>query len=124
MLLKIFKPGLLKSIFFFFFLTFGAKDVFSQWKYASADNIRDEINIMYDVVYERELTKEEKKSSHYKTEHSVTFNKNKLLLREFPHRNSSDRYVLLDYENKNAYSCSSSSNSKTALKSAFKKPKK
>ncbi len=111
-----------ENLFFCFYLTF----IFSlnaQWKTEKANKIYNEITISYDVIYEKELTAEQKKDPYLITDISVTFNKNKLIKRRFYNDLKLNRYLLLDYENLQMYSCTVSKTYKSAISSEFRNPK-
>ncbi|WP_418264287.1 TlpA family protein disulfide reductase [Flavobacterium faecale] len=110
-----------------FFLTllslFFINSCFSQWKTAEADKIRNDIIITYEVIYENELTPEQKKSNDYLSEIVLSFNKYKLLERVYRGTNPSNDYKLYDYNELKVYNCHISNYGKTALYSNFKEPK-
>jgi hypothetical protein len=56
------KPFLSKSYILVSILTLIASNCFSQWKTAEANNIKTDGVISYEVIYEKELTFEEKKN--------------------------------------------------------------
>lgn len=111
-------------LFFTCIILFSSFTVNSQWKYDSTEKIKDEINIIYEVIYERELTPEEKQSTHFISEFSIVFNNNMLIERRFPNLRSSDSYTLIDYNREKIYFCNMSSGDKIAIVQNFKEPKK
>ncbi len=97
----------------------------AQWIYPELDKLKTDVIISYDVIYERSLTPEEKKSLSYFNDISIAFNKEGLLKeKRFYSDISINHFILLDYKKENAYSCSISGEKKTSIKSDFKLPKK
>lgn len=97
---------------------------FSQWKTSVADNIRNDVVISYEVVYENELSEEQKKSSEFLSEIIVTFNKDKLIERKLGHSSRiSNNYTLCDYNNLKSYTCFASPQIKNAMQFDFEDPK-
>lgn len=94
----------------------------AQWKYESIKNIKEDVIIFYDVVYEKELTKNQKKSKNYIKEFVITFNKNKLLEKRLGEDLNFSKYFLLDYEKELVYSYSDYDKSKKAIVKNFKLP--
>ena len=97
---------------------------FSQWKYSSADDIKNDVVINYEVIYDRELTAQEKQSAAFITDISVTFNKNKLIKRVFRNVKVVENYTLLDYNKKKGYRCSIYKKEKKAVVFNFTQPAK
>lgn len=96
---------------------------FSQWKTAEANNIKDDIVITYEVIYDRELSAQEKNSSEFLSEIVIAFNKDIVIERRFGDKlKPFNNFGFLDYENKKGYNCSISTNSKSALEYNFKNP--
>lgn len=102
---------------------FFINNCFSQWKTAEANKIRNDIIISYEVIYENELTPEQKNSNDYLREIVLTFNKDKMLERVYRGTNPSNDYKLFDYNELKVYYCHISNYGKTALYSNFKEPK-
>ncbi|MCH3881329.1 MULTISPECIES: peroxiredoxin family protein [Tenacibaculum] len=94
----------------------------AQWKYESVKNIKDDVIIFYDVVYEKELTEKQKKSTSFIKELVITFNKNKLLEKRLGENLNLSKYLLLDYSEEKAYSYSDYSKRKKAVIKDFKLP--
>ncbi|MEL1241237.1 TlpA family protein disulfide reductase [Flavobacterium flavipallidum] len=96
---------------------------FSQWKTVEANNIKDDIIITYEVIYDRELSLQEKNSAEFLSEIVIAFNKNTVIERRFGDKlKPFNNFGFLDYENKKGYNCSISTNSKNALSYDFKNP--
>lgn len=112
-----------KSALVIIVLLISINTIQAQWKYNSLSNIKDDVIISYDVVYERELTEKEKKSSSFIREIITTFNKNKLINRIFYNSIKTQRYSLYDYKLKKYYNCSVRGESKSAIEYNFKEPK-
>ena len=95
----------------------------AQWKTEKANKIYNEITISYDVFYEEELTAEQKKDPYLINDISVTFNKNKMVKRSFYNDVKINRYILLDYENLEMFSCTVVKSYKSAISYDFREPK-
>ena len=113
----------MKKIVITFFLLLLTTNLVSQWKYPEAENIKNDVVITYDVVYERELSDKLKKHPYYKKEIIVAFNKGKILEKSISNRFDYQMSTLLDYDKEKAYSCVIT-NTKNAIVSDFGKPKK
>ena len=88
-------------------LLFSAISCFSQWKTAVSNNIVDDITITYEVVYERQLTAEEKNSTQYVSKITTTFDRNHMIERRFGNKPKAiEHYSLFDYKSLQGYSCS------------------
>jgi len=100
-------------ILFFINSIYGQNNI---WKYPNAKNIKGDVVILYEVTYDRELTKEEQKTRSLLDAISVTYNKNKMVVKYFykniPTHNS---YYLYDYNKKKHYDCSGNSRGKLAI---------
>ncbi len=115
---KISKSFLLTSI-----LLLIASNCFSQWKTSEANNIKDDIIISYEVIYDKELTPEEKNASEYLSEIAIAFNKDNLIERRFGSKLiTTNNYTLLNYNTLKSYGCSVTQNSKRAIQNDFKDP--
>jgi len=115
------------KIFNFFiltlFLSLFANNCFSQWKTSISNAINNDIIISYEVIYDKELTVEEKKSPEYLSEIIIAFNKDKILERKVGSNSiPSNNYTLYDYNALNIYMCSVQSNFKKAIKIDFHEP--
>ncbi|HJS01549.1 MAG TPA: TlpA disulfide reductase family protein [Flavobacterium sp.] len=98
---------------------------FSQWKTVEANNIKDDIIISYAVVYDKELSAEEKKSPEYMSEITIGFNKDYMIERRFRENNKPmNNFLLFNFNTLKGYTCSISAttNSKNALEYDFKDP--
>lgn len=80
--------------------------------------------IFYDVIYEKELTEEEKASSSFIKDITVTFNKNKLVERVFRNTTRYESYTVFDYSLKKYYKCNVTRSQKRAIVSNFRTPSK
>ncbi len=115
---KISKSFILNS-----FLLLVASNCFSQWKTSEANNIKDDIIISYEVIYEKELSLEDKKAAEYMSEITVAFNKNYISERKFGGSyKTGNNFSLLNYMTLKAYSCSVSGTAKKAIENDFKDP--
>lgn len=97
---------------------------FSQWKTDESKNIKDDIIISYEVIYDRELSANEKKSPDFLSEITIAFNKDNMIERRFNNKiKSADTYNLYDYKKLKGYSCTVFGTMKKAVKYDFKEPK-
>ncbi|WPR72431.1 TlpA disulfide reductase family protein [Flavobacterium sp. NG2] len=96
---------------------------FSQWKTAEANNIKNDILIIYDVIYERNLTAEEQNSTDFITEITVTFNKDKMIERQLKNKSQIQSFKLYDYNKRKVYSNSILSTFKKSIEYDFTEPK-
>ena len=113
------KRILLKSsLFFFLFITC---NIFSQWRYPNAENIKKDVIITYEVVYEKKLTEKQKKSPNYKKKIVVVFNKDKFIEKRFTNILNLEYFYIFDYNKEISYNCRSYGNDKVAIKSKFRK---
>lgn len=97
---------------------------FSQWKTEAANNIKDDIIITYGIIYDKELSHDEKQSPEYLREITVALNKDYLIERKFGDKPKSfDSYTQYDYNSLKAYSCTVVSNIKSARQYDFSEPK-
>ncbi|MEO9571143.1 MAG: TlpA disulfide reductase family protein [Polaribacter sp.] len=96
-------------------------NVFSQWKYPNAENIKRDVIITYEVAYEKVLTEKQKKSPNYKKKIVVVFNKNKLIEKRFTNILNLEYFYIFDYNKEVSYNCRSYKNDKVAIKSKFRK---
>ncbi|MCL7762982.1 TlpA family protein disulfide reductase [Polaribacter sp. Z014] len=110
------------SIVFLFLLV--STNLVSQWKYSNAKNIKDDVVITYDVVYDRVLSEKQKKLSYFKKEIIVIFNKDKLLEKRYSNSKNYDFSTLLDYDKELTYSLARSYTTKTGIINKFKNPVK
>jgi thiol-disulfide isomerase/thioredoxin len=100
-----------------------ASNCFSQWKTSEANNIKDDIIISYEVIYEKELSLEEKKSPEYLSEIAIAFNKDHMTERRFGDKlKITNNFSLYNFNTLKAYSCSVSGTTKKALENDFKDP--
>lgn len=104
-----------------FFLT---QNVFTQWKYPNAKNIKGDAIITYEVVYERTHSEKLKKHPYYKNEIIVAFNGSKLLEKSISNNFDYQMSMLLDYDEEKLYSRRIITDKKEAIVSDFGKPKK
>ncbi|MGQ7945660.1 TlpA family protein disulfide reductase [Flavobacterium sp. WC2509] len=115
-ILKLSKSYILTSI-----LVLIASNCFSQWKTAEANNIKGDVTISYEVIYDKELSLEEKQSSEYLSEITVTFNKDNLIEHRFGYDLKAEKnFWLLNYNILKVYLCSTSGNNKKAIQYDFK----
>lgn len=100
--------------------------VFAQWVYPELNNLKTDMIILYDVIYEKELTAEQKKTSSFIREISVSLNKKgQVFNKPFYGDTKINTHTLIDYKNEKFYSCKIySSGSKIAISQNFKNPKK
>ena len=98
----------------------------AQWTYSELNQLKTDVTISYDVICERNLTKQERKSKEYVRDISVTFNKKGILIeKKFYASAQTNRFAHLDYKREKAFYCTVSSNGgKVALQSNFRGPKK
>lgn len=100
-----------------------ASNCFSQWKTSEANNIKNDIIISYEVIYDKELSLEEKNSSEYLSEIAIAFNKDNLVERRFGNKlTTTNNFSLLNYNTLKNYVCSVSQSTKRAIQSDFKDP--
>ncbi|SHF78140.1 hypothetical protein SAMN05443549_101324 [Flavobacterium fluvii] len=100
-----------------------ASNCFSQWKTSEANNIKNDIIISYEVIYDKELSLEEKKSSEYLSEITIAFNKDNMVERRFGNKlTTTNNFLLLNYNTLKTYGCSVSQSTKRAIQSDFKDP--
>ncbi len=111
-----------KNAFYCILLMFGS-NCFSQWKTAEANSIKNDILILYDVIYEKQLSPEEVNSTDRLREVTLAFNKDKMIEREFKNNSQINHYTLLDYNDRKVYSNSIFSTSKKSIVYDFKEPK-
>lgn len=111
-----------KSFILNLFLLLIAYNCFSQWKTPEANNIKNDIIISYEVIYDKELSLDEKKSPDYISEITVAFNKNYISERKFGNNKPVNNFSLYNYINLKAYSCAVSGTTKKALENDFKDP--
>lgn len=115
---KISKSFILTSI-----LLLVASNCFSQWKTSEANKIANDIIISYEVIYEKELSLDEKKLPDYISEITVAFNKNYISERKFGNNSKpTNSFSLYNYINLKAYVCAVSGTTKKALENDFKDP--
>ena len=120
------KFSLNSSIFFLLIsiLLFSTLNCYSQWKNAQAHNISSDIIISYEVIYDKELSVEEKNSPEYLSEILISFNKDFMIQRNFGSvPQQINTYTLLDYNTLQAYSCTIFGTTKNAVKYDFIEPK-
>ena len=96
---------------------------FSQWKTSQANNIKNDVLILYDVIYENKLTEEQLNATDCLRELTITFNKDKLVEREFKNKSQINYYKIFDYNTKKVYSNSILSESKKSVVYDFAEPK-
>lgn len=105
------------------FLLFSITNCFSQWKTAEANNIKNDVVITYEVIYDKELTLEEKQSADYVTEIGIAFNKDKIVERRFGSKITQVRnFSLYNYNNLKGYSCTVAGANKSAIQFDFNEP--
>ena len=97
-------------------------NAFSQWTYPDAKTIKDDVMIIYEVKYDKELSKKEQQSPMFKKEVIVVFNNNKLFEKSFIDKGEYETFTLLDYEKEMAYKCYKYDQKGTAISSEFKNP--
>lgn len=96
--------------------------VFSQWKYENENTPKQDVIIIYNITYDKELTNKQKKHSRYAEEIVVVLNKNHLLERRIVNTKATDKFSLLKYDKKKYYNCYNSNGSKKAISFDFKEP--
>lgn len=111
-----------KSYILILLLTLIAGNCFSQWKTAEANNIKNDIIISYEVIYDKELSLEEKKSSGYISEITIAFNKDNMTERRFGNNKTTNNFSLFNFNTLKAYTCFVSGNNKSAIQNDFKDP--
>ena len=105
-----------------FCIGFVIPNAFSQWKYPTAKNIKNDIIITYEVKYENELSEKQKKSTSFIKEFVVIFNKDKLIEKRFTNYVKIETALLCDYKKELAYSLIKQGDIKKATVSKFKEP--
>ena len=111
------KKGFQFCLLFFLLMT---SSIISQWKYPNVKNLKSDVIIMYDVVYDQVLSEKQKQYPLFKKEIVVAFNQNKLLEKNFSNNKNFETNSLLDYNEEFYYSLNRSYTTKTAIKSKFK----
>lgn len=113
-----------KSIILTSFLILIASNCFSQWKTAEAKNIKDDIVITYEVIYDKELSLEDEKSPEYLREITVAFNKDIIIERRFfgDKLKTTNNFSLYNFNTLKGYTCLVAENSKKALQFNFNEP--
>jgi len=97
---------------------------FSQWKTSEANNIKDDIIITYEVIYDKELSLEEKKSPEYLQEIVIAFNKDKMVERRLSNNvKTQDNYSLFDFNTLKGYICGVLGDIKKGIEYTFNEPK-
>lgn len=111
------------KVLFFIFL-FSSSDMVAQWIYPELSNLPSDITITYDVVYDRELTQEEKNSNKFMTSKTVVFSKDgKLVENRFYPNSDQKKSTLYNYNKEKFYLCNVfPSGTKAAMVKDFKGP--
>ena len=100
-----------------------AGNCFSQWKTSQANNIKDDIIISYEVIYDKALSPEEKNSPEFLREITIAFNKDYLIERRFSNNlATSNNYLVFNYNTLKTYSCYVLQTTKRALQNDYKDP--
>lgn len=100
-----------------------ANNSFSQWKTAETNNIKDDIIILYEVIYDKELSVEEKNSVGFLSEIMIAFNKDNLVECRLGNKlKEINNFTLVDYNTLKVYSCMTKGTSRKAIESDFKDP--
>ena len=95
---------------------------FSQWIYNSIKYLTNEMVVEYDVIYEKEPTDEQKKSSIYIKKIAVILSKDKLVENIFDVNDACRKFKLYDYTLNRYTSCYSYS--KSGISYDFKEPRR
>lgn len=112
-----------KSFILTLLLILTANNCFSQWKTVEADNIKDDIIISYEIVYDKVLSAEEKNSPGYLSEIMIAFNKDNLVECRLGNKlKKINNFTLVDYNALKVYSCITTGTSRKAIESEFKDP--
>ncbi len=120
---EIFQKNTLTYFILILSLLSSVNNCFAQWKTAAANNIKNDIVITYEVIYDRELSVAEKDSPEYLSEITVAFNKDFMVERRFGDKPKPiNTYSLFDYNTLKAYSCSVLGSAKKAIKYDYKDP--
>jgi len=100
-----------------------ANNCFSQWKTAEANNIKGDIVITYEVIYDRELSPEEKQSAEFLNDIGIAFNKDIVVERRFGSKIAQNKnFTLYNYKTLKGYACTVAGDSKIAVQFNFKEP--
>lgn len=112
-----------KSYILTLLLTLIVGNCFSQWKTAEANNIKNDIVISYEVIYDKELLPDEKKTPEYLSEITIAFNKDNMTERRFGDKlKTINNFQLFNFNTLKAYSCSVLGSTKRAIEYDFKDP--
>jgi len=112
-----------KPLFIIFIQLFFIGNGFAQWRTSEADNIGSDIIISYEVLYEKELTLEEKNSAEYIKEINIALNKDILIERKIGNKiATTNNYTLYNYKTLKTYNCYNSVSSKIAIENNFTEP--
>lgn len=94
---------------------------FSQWKTEQANNIKNDIIISYEVIYDKELSLDEKKSSEYLSKITIAFNKDNITERKLGNKlKTTNNFSLYNFNTLKAYLVMGST--KKAIQFDFKDP--
>lgn len=114
-----FKPS--KFFILILSLILTSNNCFSQWKTSEANNIKNDIIISYEVIYDKELTAEEKKSPEYLKEITVAFNKSNISERKIGNKlKTTENFYLFNFNTLKAFLVLKST--KKAIQFDFKDP--
>lgn len=97
------------------------QNINAQWKYNTATNIKEEVIINYEVVFDKEPTGIQKKAENYYDNIVVIFNGNKLKEQIIYNNLTINSFVILDYDKEKLFRCNQSS--KYGISYDFKTPK-
>lgn len=112
-----------KKQLFILILLLVVSNCFSQWKTNEVNNIKNDIVISYEVIYEKELSLDEKNSSEYVSEITIAFNKDNMTERRFGNKpKTTNNFSLFNFNTLKAYSCAVLGNIKKAVEFEFKAP--
>lgn len=111
------------TLFTIFFFAF-AQTINAQWKYASANHLKSEVIINYDIVFDKEPTKAQKQAKDYYDNIVVIFNGSKLKEQKIYKNLNANSFTIFDYNKEKLYRCNhSSTTSKFGIGFDFKAPK-
>jgi len=112
--------SIVNHIFLFIFLS--STSIFAQWTYDNIGDLKQDVIIRYDVIYDKELTEEDKKSQDFYKEIVIYLNQRYLLQEEIKNNNSYKYFILLDYKKEKGSNCFVFKDYKSAIPHGFEIP--